>query len=294
MESARTKIESLPDEDVLVFLQGMTFAGKPTRLMVNKMQKICSIQKIAKKQRLVQACWITSSNIAKGFCKTTPVCTSWVETSILQGLQKIVTPDCYNDIESCQPIKDLSVHDVLAIAENLGRPAFLTPLEQIIFHPRMPTNVIMTAVSSCRPIIRIAPKRCQIILLRLFRDFKYDSQTRTLAFSVMMENPHPHLVQLCARQIYVEPSLNIRKYAHDVFTQCSESVLMYNKTMYVLFFHPNGEIEYIMLPMFLYFDFLALLAFLKAPTIFKGSKLLYSVAIPTPKVSAYSHCMVCQ
>ena len=237
--------------------------------MVNKMQKICSIQKIAKKQQLAQACWITSSNIVKGFCKTSPVCTSWVETSILQGLQKIVTPDCYNDIESCQPIKDLSVHDVLAIAENLGRPAFLTPLEQIIFHPRMPTNVIMTAVSSCRPIIRIAPRRCQIILLRLFRDFKYDSQTRTLAFSVMMENPHPHLVQLCARQIYVEPSLNIRKYAHEVFTQCSESVLVYNKTMYVLFSYIKVEISLYCGLTFLFFNLIALLAFLKAPTIFQ-------------------------
>ena len=219
------------DEDIMTYLQGAGFAGQPTRNMVNKMQKLCSSDRIAKSPELTKACWISSSNIAKGLCKINSICSSWVETSIIQALQKIQKPECYQDIRSCQPIANLDVHTVMSIAENLGRPSFLTPLEQIIFHAEIPTNVKMHAVSCCRPIIRQSPRRAQIILLRLFRDFKYDSQMRSLALMVIMENPHPHLIQLCARQIYVEPSLNIRKLANELFTQCSESVTKYNRTV---------------------------------------------------------------
>ena len=225
------KIQFARDEDINTFLQGVGFAGQPTRAMVNQMQKLCSNTRIANNQQLSRACWISSSNIAKGFCKRSSICSSWIETAIVQALQKISQPECYQDQQTCQPINNLDIHTVMSIAENLGRPSFLAPLEQIIFHPEVPTNVKMHAVSCCRPIIRQSPRRVQIVMTRLFRDFKYDSQLRSLALLIIMENPHPHLIQLCARQIYVEPSLNIRKFAHELFQQCSESVTKYNRTV---------------------------------------------------------------
>ena len=231
MESMRSKVESVKEEDILTYLQGISFIGQPTRSIVNRMEKLCSIPKIANNLPLLQACWISSSNIAQGYCKVNPICTSWVENAIRDALQKIPKPECYQNIENCQPIKGLTVHTVVSIAENHGRPSYLAALESIIFHPEVPTSVKMHAINCLRPIIRQSPRRVQIVLLRLFRDFKYDSQMRTLALSVIMENPHPHLIQLCARQIYVEPSLNIRKFAHELFTQCSESVIKYNRTM---------------------------------------------------------------
>ena len=231
MESMRSQINLLEDKDIINYLQGINFAGTPTRKMVNNMQVICGSEKIATDPSLIETCWISSSNIAKGFCKIDQSCSSWIETLIASALRKISKPECYQDIKSCRPIKHLSVHTVMSIAENLGRPSFLTPLEQVIFHAEIPTNVKMHAISCCRPIIRQSPRRAQIILLRLFRDFKYDSQMRSLALMVIMENPHPHLIQLCARQIYVEPSLNIRKLAYELFKQCSESVIKHDKLM---------------------------------------------------------------
>ncbi|XP_065069314.1 vitellogenin-1-like [Rhopilema esculentum] len=231
MESMRSKVESVKEEDILTYLQGISFIGQPTRSIVNRMEKLCSIPKIANNLQLLQACWISSSNIAQGYCKVNPICTSWIENAIRDALQKISKPECYQNIENCQPIKGLTVHTVVSIAENHGRPSYLAALESIIFHPEVPTSVKMHAINCLRPIIRQSPRRVQIVLLRLFRDFKYDSQMRTLALSVIMENPHPHLIQLCARQIYVEPSLNIRKFAHELFTQCSESVIKYNRTI---------------------------------------------------------------
>ena len=231
MELMRAKLTSLKDDEIFNYLQGINFLGQPTRFIVNKMQTFCGSHRMYKNPKLSQACWISASNIVKGFCSNNPACSSWVESLIIQALQKISKPACYKNIEKCQPIKNLQVHTVMSIAENLGRPSFLAPLEQIIFHPEVPTNVKMHAVSCCRPIIRQSPRRVQIVMTRLFRDFKYDSQLRSLALLIIMENPHPHLIQLCARQIYVEPSLNIRKFAHELFQQCSESVIKYGKTM---------------------------------------------------------------
>ncbi|XP_065069976.1 vitellogenin-6-like [Rhopilema esculentum] len=231
MESMRTKVEKVKEEDILTYLQGISFIGQPTRSIVNKMLKFCSTPKIANNPELFKACWISSSNIAKGYCKVETMCTSWVEGSVKDALLQISKPQCYKDIHNCQPIHGLTVHTVMSIAENHGRPSYLAALECIILLPEVPTSVKMHAINCLRPIIRQSPRRVQIVLLRLFRDFKYDSQMRTLALSVIMENPHPHLIQLCARQIYVEPSLNIRKFAHELFTQCSESVIKYNRTI---------------------------------------------------------------
>lgn len=221
------------DKDILIFLQGVGFAGQPTRSMVSKMEKLCGSDRIVSSPKLTRACLISSSNIAKGFCKVTSICSSWVETAVIEALEKISQPECFKNIKLCQPIQNIDVQSVMSIAENLGRPSFLAPLGDIISHAELPTSVKMHAISCCRPIMRQSPKRAQILLTRLFRDFTYDIQMRSLALLAIMENPHPHLIQLCARQIYVEPSLNIRKIAYELFTHCSESVTKYNRAVYV-------------------------------------------------------------
>ena len=233
LESMRMKIQLVEDKDILTFLQGVGFAGQPTRNMVNMMEKFCESERIVGSPKLTKACWISSSNIAKGFCKVNSICSSWVETVVMQALKKISQPECYQNIKLCQPIPNVDVQLVMSIAENLGRPSFLAPLEDIIFHTELPTSVKMHAISCCRPLTRLSPKRTQILMTKLFRDFKYDIEMRTLALQVIMENPHPHLIQLCARQIYVEPSLNIRKFAYELFFHCSQSATNYNRAMYV-------------------------------------------------------------
>ena len=219
------------DEDIFNFLQGISFAGQPTRRMVNKMEKLCATDKISSSPELTKACLISSSNLAKGFCKVNAVCSSWIETEVLKALRKVSTPECFQNLKDCRPMNNIDVHTTMAIAENLGRPSFVLPLEKIILHPDLPTSVKMHAVSCYRPVIRQFPRRIQIVLTRLFRDFKYDVQIRSLALLVSMENPHPALIQLYARQIYVEPSLNIRKLAYELFAECSRSTTKYDRTM---------------------------------------------------------------
>ena len=233
LESLTMKLPMVQDEDIFTFLQGISFAGQPTRQMVNRMEKLCRSDRITSNPQLAKACLISSSNIAKGLCKVNSVCSSWVETAIIEALQKFSRPECFQNIKLCQPLENIDVHSIVSIADNLGRPSFLAPLENIIFHHNIPVSVKMHAIRCLRPIIQQWPRRAQILLTRLFRDFKYDSQMRSVALTVIMENPHPHLIQLCARQIYVEPSLNIRKLAFELFTHCSESLTKYSETMQV-------------------------------------------------------------
>eukprot|EP00794_Sanderia_malayensis_P007894 gene7894-8748_t len=224
------KISNISDESILNFLQGIGFTGKPTRIIVTKLRQICLTPSIADKPLLSQACWISASNVAKGFCKINRICSSWVEAEIRKALLQILTTSLTKP-ETWEPIKHLSTHTVLAIAENLGRPSFLTALEKIILSPVMPTSIKMHAISACRPLMHIAPRRVQLLLLRVFRDFQYDSESRTLAFSVLMEQPDYRIVQIIAREILVEPSLNVRKFVYETLTEMSKSDLTYNRAI---------------------------------------------------------------
>ncbi len=87
---------------------------------------------------------------------------------ILKALEKIPTRVCLANVVKCQPIQHLPVLAVLAIAQNLGRPSLLTPLEAIILHPLAPVHVKVHTINCIRPITRVAPNR-----VRQYRNLSY-------------------------------------------------------------------------------------------------------------------------
>ena len=153
--------KELKKKDVREYFQSLSFNGKPTKDIIDKMEEVCKYKKIKKHPELKRMCYMTASNLIQSYYKIHKVCKdckTWMDDWIIKALKKINT-ECDKTKKECEPYKYLPAQLILSYAESIGHKSFFPYLERIILNERIPADIRFKAILCCKPIIMKSPNR---------------------------------------------------------------------------------------------------------------------------------------